>query len=360
MIFKKALFRELTGASVTVFSTLLAIVVTILVVRFLGEAASGAITSAAVIPMLGFNLVGYLPVLLSLTLFIAVLITLTRSYRDSEMIVWFSSGLSLTAWVRPVLYFSLPVVLAIALLSFALAPWALDRSAEYRRQLDSQDEVSSVSPGTFKESKQSERVYFVENFAQGQKTVSNVFIQSVQNGKLGVMVARQGYQETAPNGDKFLVLLNGRRYEGQAGTPDFRILEFGRYSVRVEAYEAKGQDISPKSMSTLALLRDRTPPAMGELLWRFGLPLSALVLALLAIPLSFVNPRAGRSLNLILAVLIYMVYSNFISIAQAWVIQGKISFALGVWAVHAVMTALLLILFQRRLSLYSVFSLLRR
>ena len=78
MIFKRALLRELTGASITVFSTLLAIVVTILVVRFLGEAASGSITSGAVVPLLGFNLVGYLPVLLSLTLFIAVLLTLTR------------------------------------------------------------------------------------------------------------------------------------------------------------------------------------------------------------------------------------------------------------------------------------------
>jgi len=360
MIFKRALFRELTGASVTVFSTLLAIVITILVVRFLGEAASGAITSAAVAPMLGFSLVNYLPVLLSLTLFIAVLLTLTRCYRDNEMIVWFSSGVSLTAWVRPVLLFSLPVALAISLLSFVLAPWALDRSAEYRRQMDSQDEVASVAPGVFKESKQADRVYFVENFTQGQKTVGNVFIQSVQHGKLGVMVAQQGYQEVAPNGDKFLVLLNGRRYEGQAGSPDFRILEFERYAVRVEPYEAQNKDISPKSMTTAALFRDRTPPAMGELLWRFGLPLSAILLALLAIPLSFVNPRAGRSLNLILAVLIYMVYSNFISIAQAWVIQQKISFAIGVWAVHAVMAGLLLFLFQRRLSLYSVFSLLRR
>lgn len=360
MIFKRALLRELTGASITVFSTLLAIVVTILVVRFLGEAASGSITSGAVVPLLGFNLVGYLPVLLSLTLFIAVLLTLTRSYRDNEMIVWFSSGISLTAWIRPVMFFSLPVVLAITLLSFVLAPWALDRSAEYRRQLDSRDDVASVSPGTFKESKQAERVYFVENFAQGQKTVNNVFIQSVQNGKLGVMVAQQGHQEIAPNGDKFLILQNGRRYEGEAGTPDFRILEFETYAVRVEAFEAKGADISPKSMSTLALLRDRTPPAMGELLWRFGLPVSALVLSLLAIPLSFVNPRAGRSLNLILAVLIYMIYSNLVSIAQAWVIQEKISFSVGLWAVHAAMIVVLLLLFKRRLSLYSPFSLLRR
>jgi lipopolysaccharide export system permease protein len=164
----------------------------------------------------------------------------------------------------------------------------------------------------------------------------------------------------APNGDKFLVLLNGRRYEGLAGNQDFRLLEFGRYALRVQPYEAKGVDVSPKAQSTPALLRERTPPALGELVWRTGLPVSALLLALLAIPLSFVNPRAGRSLNLIMAILAYMVYSNLISIAQAWVAQGRIGFAAGMWAVHLAVALLLVALFHRRLTPRPLLSLLRR
>ena len=98
---------------------------------------------------------------------------------------------------------------------------------------------------------------------------------------------------------------------------------------------------------------------LGEFAWRIGLPVSALILALLAIPLSFVNPRAGRSLNLIMAILIYMTYNNVISIAQAWIAQQRVGLAAGMLGVHAVMLVLLLLLFFRRLTLFSIFRYLR-
>jgi lipopolysaccharide export system permease protein len=106
-------------------------------------------------------------------------------------------------------------------------------------------------------------------------------------------------------------------------------------------------------MSTLQLLSDRTNPNLAEFLWRIGLPLSALTLALLAIPLSFVNPRASRSINLIFALLTYMVYSNLVSIAQAWVSQGKLSFYTGWWIVHAGMAVLLAVMLWRRMQVGS-------
>ena len=140
-----------------------------LLVRLLGQAASGVITSTGVVALLGFAMINYLPVLLSLTLFIAVLMALTRSYRDSEMVVWFSCGLSLTQWIRPVLHVRAPLVLVIALLSLGLSPWAVANSEELRRQMDSRDDVSAISPGVFRESRQAERVYFVEEVAGERK-----------------------------------------------------------------------------------------------------------------------------------------------------------------------------------------------
>lgn len=357
MIFRRALFRELVGNVTAVFLVLLAITVTTLVIRLLGEAASGALASEAVVAFVGFSLLNYLPVLLSLTLFISVLLTLTRNYRDSEMVVWFSSGLSLTAWIRPVLHVAVPLALTIAVLSLALSPWAIQKRDEYKRQIDSRDDLAAVAPGVFKESKYADRVYFVESFAGEQNTVTNVFMQSLQHQKVGVMFAQHGYQSTADNGDHFLVLLNGRRYEGQAGAPDYKILEFGRYAVRVEPYEAKKGSPTPQSMFLTELIRQKTPASLAELQWRVSLPLSALLLALLAIPLSFVNPRAGRSMNLILALLVYLIYSNFLSIAQAWVAQQKLSPLIGLWGVHAVMLAVLAGLFYRRLLLAPAFRL---
>ena len=338
---------------VPIFAILLGIVVFTQLIRLLGESVSGILAVDGVLALLGFSALNYLPVLLSLSLFLSVLLTLTRSYRDSEMVVWFCSGIGLTRWIRPVMWYALPVVGLIALLSLVLSPWALSKAEEFKHRLDSRDDVSAAIPGTFRESRHDDRVYFIENVDAGKNRVGNIFVQSVQHGKVGVMVAKQGLQETAPNGDRFLVLLNGTRYEGTPGQYDFRIVEFERYAMRIEAVEAK-QGVAPlQSLSTLYLLQNRSSWNISELEWRLGLPLSALILTLLAIPLSFVNPRAGRSLNLVMALVIYMFYNNMISVTNAWVGQGKVGPALGLWGIHTLMFALMVLLFQHRLSALS-------
>ncbi|MBZ0105247.1 MAG: LPS export ABC transporter permease LptF [Sulfuricella denitrificans] len=361
MIFRRALLQELFVNAAAVFIILLAISITTLLIRLLGQAASGSLASEAVLAFLAFSALNYLPVLLSLTLFIAVLLTLTRSYRDNEMVVWFSSGQSLTAFIRPVLAIAAPIAAVVAILSLFMSPWALQKQNEYRSQIESRDDVATVAPGVFKESKHADRVFFVESFAGAQNTVSNIFMQSTENQKQGVMFAQHGYQNIEKNGDRYLVLLNGRRYEGLPGSKEFKIVEFERYAVRIDPYEAKLTAPSPKSLTLPELMNSKSPVNIAELQWRISLPLSALLLALLAIPLSFVNPRAGRSLNLMLALITYLIYSNCLSIAQGLVAQGKLTPLLGLWLVHAALAALLLILFYQRLRTSpSLFARLRR
>jgi lipopolysaccharide export system permease protein len=173
------------------------------------------------------------------------------------------------------------------------------------------------------------------------------------------MVARRGFQETADNGDRFLVLLNGRRYEGQPGSAEYKIYEFERYAMRIETAEAAVRAPTTQTTATHELLRKPTPHNLAELSWRLGLPLSALILSLLAIPLSFVNPRAGRSMNLVLALLVFMTYSNLLSIVQASIAQTRLSFTVGLLGVHVCMLLLLLVLFYRRLMVFSIFRLIR-
>lgn len=350
MIFQRSLLREFTATGIATFFVLLAITITTQLIRFLGYAARGNISSDAVLTFLGFASLRYLPHLLSITLFISILMTLTRNYRDSEMVVWFTSGQGLNSWIRPVLLYAAPVTLVITVLSMFLSPWAVAKAEDYRRQLDSQDDIAAISPGVFKESRNGERVYFVEKLAANLSTVANIFVHSDENGEIGTTVAKRGYQETAPNGDRFLVMLDGRRYIGPPGSAEYRIIEFDKYSVRVEANEVKDTLPTVKAQSTWTLIADKAPAARAELIWRAGLPISALILSLLAIPMSFVNPRAGRSLNLMLAALLYMVYTNLLSIFQAWVTQQKIGVFLGMWSVHLVMLTIVAMMFYLRLS----------
>lgn len=342
--------REFSSLALAVFVALFAITLTTQLIRLLGQAAGGSVLSEGVLPLLGFAALNYLPVLLSLTVFISVLMAVSRSYRDSEMVIWFASGVGLTAWIRPVLSFALPMVLLIAALSLFLSPWAIRQSDEYRRQMDKRDDLSRVSPGVFREAADAQRVFFVESVPGNEQSVRNVFIASSRGEEVGVMVSRQGKRETSVDGERYIVLLDGRQYQGTPGQRDFQIMNFERYSLRVQSPQAKLDQVSAKALSSWDLVRDPSFPNLGELLWRIGLPLSALTLSLLAVPLSFVNPRASRSINLVFALLTYMVYSNLISIAQAWVSQGRLSFSAGWWIVHAVMGVILVFMFWRRMK----------
>src|SRR5882672_1388097 len=335
MIFHRALLREFAGLAGAVFMSLFSIAVTINLIRLLGRAAGGSIPTDAVLAFLGFFALGALPILLSLTMFISVLLTLTRGWRDSEMVIWFTCGLPLTAWLRPVMLFALPQIAVIAALALFISPWAAQMGAQYATKLESRDDVSRVTPGVSGETNQ----------------VQNVFLASTQQGRLGISMSRSGHTETAPNGDRFIVLEQGRRYEGSPGDEQFRVTEFDRYAARIEARDNLEPERNQKNLATWALMGNPTKENLAELVWRIGIPVSALVLVLLAIPMSFVNPRAGRSANLLFALLTFMVYSNLLSVSQARVAQGRLDFSTGIWMVHGGMLLLLVVLFAQRMQL---------
>jgi lipopolysaccharide export system permease protein len=355
MLYRRALVNELVTTMLAVFAVLLAISVTTLWIRFLGRAAGGELPAQGVLVLLGFSIVNYLPVLLSATLFVGVLLTFTRMARDNELTVWQSVGLGATVWIRPVLVVSLPVILLIGGMSLGLGPWVVQKAAEYRQQMESREETTSITPGVFRESRQADRVYFVESLGFTADVVKNVFVHSEQHGRLGIIVAREGRQWTAPNQDRFLIMEDGRRYEGQAGRLDYRILRFERYALRLAPFEAKMVEPSIKALSTPLLLSKPSPENVAELQWRAALPVAAVVLTLLAIPMGYISPRSGRSFHLLAAILVYMIYSNLLSVAQAWVAQGKLTPWVGLWAVHLAMALVVVLLFKRRLSLSPLF-----
>jgi lipopolysaccharide export system permease protein len=351
MIFQRALRRELISTAGAVFTTLFTITITVMLIRILGQAAGGKVASQDVIALIGFAALNYLPVILILTGFVSVLLVVTRSYQDSEMVVWFASGMSLTQWIRPVLSFGLPIVVMTALLSFIATPWASRQSADFRERFEKREDVAKVSPGKFQESASANRVFFVEGISGDATRVRNVFVSTTQNGKNSIVVSREGTIEPDKLGDKFLILLNGRRYDGSPTQPDFRLMEFERYAVLVSKQsEAVTGDKSAHSLPTRELLADPNNFNMGELLWRTALPLMCVILMLLAIPLSFVNPRGGRSANLLIALFLFVVYSNMVSIFQAAVVQKRLPILAAWWPVHLSGALLIVALFLWRLN----------
>lgn len=352
MIFRRSLVRELTATALGLFLVLLGILFTNLVLRLLARAAGGAVAPEGLLALLGFNALFYFNILLSVTVFVSVLLTLTRWYRDSEMIVWFTSGQALTSCLRPILSFAAPFFVAILVLSFWLSPWAERRKIEYERQLESRDEIALITPGLFREFRRANLVVFVESINTFDNTVRNVFLHSVEDGKDVTTLARSGTLREAPNGDRFIVLNDGRRYEGNPGAADYRVVEFGAIGRRIEPAELRALPTSIKALPTEALVLLDRPVERAELFWRLSVPISALVLTLLAVPLAYVNPRMGRSLNLFAAAFLYMLYSNCLNIVQSFIAQGKLGFLSGLVLPHAIAVVVVLLLYGHHLSLF--------
>lgn len=348
MLFRRSLLQELIATAAGAFLILLGIVIAQRAGYLVSLAAKSILPNDAITTMLGFNILKFLPMILSLTIFLSVLMTLSRWYRDSEMVIWFSGGLSITSWVRPVLTFVAPVIVFISALSLFVMPWATQKGEQYRTQLESRDDLASISPGVFKESANSERVFFIESFDELGNVVKNIFVQSMQHQKLGIIVAAEGSRYVEKNGDHFVLMENGRRYQGARGTAEFSTTEFEKYAIRVEAKEAKQEPPSTQSKSSRELLQSKDTKYNAELQWRFAIPISALVLSLLAIPLSALDPRAGRSANFVLALIIYIIYNNLLSIMQAWIAQGKVNAIIGLWPVHLLFLLLTIYMFYRR------------
>lgn len=349
MIFRRAVVAELASSGSAVFTVLFSIVFSVGLVRILGDAAGGKVDSQAIIALVALTALTWLPLLIALTLFIAVLTALSRAFRDSEMVVWFASGQSLLAWIRPVLRFVLPGVVLVGLLSIVVTPWADRQIAESKDRFAKRDDISKVTAGRFIESGAADRVVFVESVDVEGASVRNVFVSHRSQGREGVIVAREGVIEVTPDGDRFLVLQQGRRYEGAPGVAEYRMVEFERYAIRIESRpDAPLQEIAARAKPTGQLLSERNRWHDAELIWRFGMPALALLLSILAIPLAYTNPRLGRSTNLIIAVLAFFLYLTAVQLSQGLVQTGRwVAGAAGPLP-HVVVLVLMVLLFARR------------
>ncbi|WP_116136015.1 LPS export ABC transporter permease LptF [Trinickia diaoshuihuensis] len=347
MIFERSLQRELAYTAGAVFMVLLTIFLTTMMIRIVGYAASGEVDPKDVVVLIGLTVIGYIAVMLVVTMFVSILFVLTRWYRDSEMVVWLASGVSLTQFIKPIAKFAGPLIVLVAFFAYVGWPWSNAQSKLIRARFQQRDEVSMLAPGQFRESPASHRVFFIEKMTPDQAHVQNVFVTSTENGKVSVVVSQYGRTETMKDGSRFVVLENGRRYDGEPGKPDFRIMEFKNYGVKI-THQPVVNTPSTTSLSTAALLRHPTHDNLAEFAWRTGLPLMAINLMLLGIPLAYQNPRRGRTINLVMAVLIFLTYSNLLNVVQSWLEQGRISFVVALVGLHIVAALVVVAVFWLR------------
>lgn len=356
-LFKRSVVSEISSHAGVVFSTLIVVWLSVLLVRLLGEAAGGSIGADVVLGLAAFSTITALPIICAVSLFIAVLTTVTRSYRESEMVVWFASGLSLSDWFRPVLRVAIPVAVLIATLTLVASPWAYRQIDEYRQRFEQRSDLSKVSAGQFIESAGGNRVFFADEPVNEGDELGVAFARVIDPEWHTVVTTESARIETEPNGDRFIVMAGGMRYDLKPGTSEFRMVDFDRYAVRIEQRGGKdaqanaraAAEASTKGRPTPLLIQDNTSNAWAQLMWRISMPLAALNLALLAIPLGAVNPRMGRTGDLLVSGLVALLYMNLINLTRSWISSDRLDFKVGVWLVHGAFALLSIYLMSRRL-----------
>ena len=351
MIFRRALLRELTTNAIYVFVVLVAILVTQFLIKLIGAASAGSLPTDGLIPLVGFRLISQLPPLIVIAMFVSILLTLSRGWRDSEMAIWMSSGQSLLSWVRPVLTFALPMLVIAMVLSTVLSPWAERRSIEYRRILEARDELSVLAPGLFQELRKTKQVYFVEGVNLIDGTIKNVVVFADDPTGQWLVRALQGFLYQDKTGDRYVILEKCNRVKhtsAQAGPNEYEFASFDRYGIRMTGNEVKDDPLEERAKDTIALLQEGTPSGLGQVFYRLSVPIAGIALALLAIPLAYVNPRLGRSINLIIAILLLMISLNVMNIIQAQIDQQRIGLIAALLVFHLSLAAIVAGVFYYR------------
>ncbi len=328
MLFHSSLRRELARSFGATLVVLVTIVMTMTLIRTLGQATRGSVNPQEILMVMGYTVLGYLPPILTLSLFIAIVGTLSRMYRDSETVIWFASGRGLSAFLGPLFRFAWPILLVVAVLALLIWPWANQQTQELKDRYGKRGDLERVAPGQFQESASGTRVFFLDKDTPDNKSGKNIFISTTERGKETVTSARSGHIIEMPAG-QFLSLENGQRLESTVNGPrQLKISEFEEYLTQVSAGELTARDTLPtKSRSTFALVTDPTPANLGELGWRLGLALAAFNFVVIAVTVSNVNPRAGRSGNLVFALFAFVIYYNLLNMGQSWVSSGRTGFA---------------------------------
>ncbi len=343
MIIFRYLAREVLASMIAVTGVLLLIIMSGRFIKYLAKAAAGELSAGVLFSVILYRIPGFLELILPLGLFLGILLAYGRLYLESEMTVLTACGVS----PRRLLVLSLPTALLVALLvaglSLFVSPWGALKVEQIFTQQESVTEIDALSPRRFHSVGTSERVTYSEAWDDSSRRLQGVFVaeQVLRNGErqLAVLVAESGQQLVDPQtGSRFLLLENGARYEGVAGRADFRQVRFQEYGVKLSESPAR-QVVTPvESLGTDQLLGREDAEARAQLHWRLSLPVLCLVVTVLAVPLSKVNPRQGRFARLLPSILIYLCYLALLTSVRSAIEKGELD-QVALWGVHLLFLA---------------------
>ncbi len=349
LLLNRCLTKEVVSNLLAVLMVLILIFASKHFIRYMSDAAAGHLPTEFIFKLLSLFTLSYLVLIIPFALFLAILISFGRMYKDSEITAMEACGIGIPSLIRVLLPFILVVATLVAGLSFWVAPWAENTQYLIRDQAGAESEVAFIAPGRFHPIRRGQGVFYIESLDPDSKHMNHVFVYVEIAGQIDIFTAARGYLKKADSGEaRYLVLENGTRYEILTQGRGYRFHEFEKGEVQV--WQKSNEDPSSRALTktTSELINSSNPNEIAELHWRIAMPVSSIVLALLAILLSRADPRQGRFAKLFVALICFITYLYLMTMGKTWLKQEAIPAYLGLWWVHVLFISMAFFFWYRQ------------
>ncbi|MCS2152036.1 LPS export ABC transporter permease LptF [Scandinavium goeteborgense] len=335
MIIIRYLVRETLKSQLAILFILLLIFFCQKLVRILGAAVDGDIPTNLVLSLLGLGVPEMAQLILPLSLFLGLLMTLGKLYTDSEITVMHACGLSKSVLVKAAMILALFTAIVAAVNVMWAGPWSSRHQDEVLAEAKANPGMAALAQGQFQQASDGNSVLFIENVKGSQ--FHDVFMAQIRtkgNARPSVVVADSGHLSQQKDGSQVVNLNKGTRFEGTAMLRDFRITDFQDYQAIIGHQTVALDPNDTEQMGMSALWHADTPRANAELHWRLTLIATVFIMALMVVPLSVVNPRQGRVLSMLPAMLLYLVFFLVQTSLKSNGGKGKIDPTVWMWVIN--------------------------
>jgi lipopolysaccharide export system permease protein len=344
MLIFRYLLKEVFTTLVALTAILLLIFMSNQVVIYLNRAASGGIPGMLIMQLMILELPMFLSLLLPFGFYLALLLAYGRLYADQEMTVLQACGYGYPQLLKHSLIMASAVALVTALMVFESPKIAYER-ASLLQTTGPKTLIQTIMPGRFRALSGGQQVFYVDEMDPEHTHAKHIFIARLLHGKekpqWDVLWASRAFVATDANGEDAIILEDGKKYQGQPGLADYQIAQFERYQARLpHPVVVVKDDIRTVPFRDLLSWNQHNRQKAAELQWRCSIPLMVFVLTLVAVPLSRVNPRAGKYARLLPAIILYILYANFMFIARDWLAAGKLPLWMGLWWLHLLVASI--------------------
>ena len=340
LLLERYIYRELSQKLFWTVSLLLIVLASDKLIRFLTDAASGKLPGNMVFTMLGYKILAGLPNILPVALLIAILLAFTQMARNKELVILSVAGLGNHFHTRIIFRFAAVYALCTALLCFYLEPWADAKIDLLKEKILQEASISAIIPGIFQEFGKDNYIVYVETLSEDKRTMENVFLSGKIDGKSGILKSSTArFEFDKESGHRFIVFENGHHYIGNPGAPDYRIIQYQTHGMLLGPDKAETGHTEKTPVYPSELWNSDIPSHKAKMHWQFSLIIACFLLALFAAMLNQFIIREQFLTLFTIAILVYLIYSNLLSVGANLIKREIIPSYIGLWWVHLLFIA---------------------